>query len=114
MNQGFVFKIYLDDEQVGVAEETQSGFQSYTFRSKDGDQFASSILQNRHFHGHYDQWLATNSKSSDVPFYVADAATVLYAFHVLNHSPQPAHKPAELLGAAAVQSSEPAEAHISS
>mmetsp|Transcript_36271 Transcript_36271/g.76187 ORF Transcript_36271/g.76187 Transcript_36271/m.76187 type:complete len:373 (+) Transcript_36271:94-1212(+) len=83
MNQGLSFKIYIDNELVAIAEETSAGFQSLTFRSEKGEKYASSILQDRHFHGTFDQWLDKNSEKSPIPYYVTEAATLLYAFHVL-------------------------------
>ena len=48
------YKIYIDDALVAVAEETQQGFQSITFRGiHDRKELASSVLQDRHFHGQY-------------------------------------------------------------
>eukprot|EP00929_Paragymnodinium_shiwhaense_P008000 TRINITY_DN11191_c1_g1_i1.p1 TRINITY_DN11191_c1_g1~~TRINITY_DN11191_c1_g1_i1.p1 ORF type:complete len:369 (-),score=98.75 TRINITY_DN11191_c1_g1_i1:224-1330(-) len=83
MNQGMTFKIYVDDELVAVAEETQHGVQSLTFRSvKTSDNIASAVLQSRHFHGKYDQWLVKSKKHSPLPYFVADAAAVLFANHI--------------------------------
>jgi len=85
MNQGFSYKIYLDDEYVGVAEETQHGFQSLTFREKTtGESIASSVLKERHFHGKYDLWLVNNDDKDTIPYYVSSAATLLFAFHTIN------------------------------
>jgi len=85
MNQGFSYKIYLDDEFVGIAEETQHGFQSLTFRDKTtGESVASSVLKERHFHGKYDLWLVNNDEKDTLPYYVSSAATLLFAFHTIN------------------------------
>eukprot|EP00441_Pelagodinium_beii_P017282 CAMPEP_0197661856 /NCGR_PEP_ID=MMETSP1338-20131121/51711_1 /TAXON_ID=43686 ORGANISM="Pelagodinium beii, Strain RCC1491" /NCGR_SAMPLE_ID=MMETSP1338 /ASSEMBLY_ACC=CAM_ASM_000754 /LENGTH=350 /DNA_ID=CAMNT_0043239497 /DNA_START=114 /DNA_END=1166 /DNA_ORIENTATION=+ len=85
MNQGYSYKIYLDDEFVGVAEETQHGFQSLTFRDdKTGKSIASSVLKERHFHGQYDLWLVNNDDDDKLPYYVSSAATLLFAFHTIN------------------------------
>lgn len=89
MNQAMSYKIYVDDALVAVAEETQQGFQSITFRGvqeeNKGRELASSVLQSRHFHGKYDVWLVQN-KEEDVmlPDYVSSATTLLYAFYTLH------------------------------
>jgi len=85
-NQGMTFKIYLDDDLVAVAEETSKGVESLTFRDeKTSESVASAVLQQRHFHGKFDQWLVKSQKSSPLPYFVPDAVTVLFANHVQNH-----------------------------
>lgn len=86
MNQGMIYKIYLDNDLVGVAEETQHGFQSLTFRNKEtGMTMASSVLKERHFHGDRDLWLVKNNEKDELlPYYVSSAATLLFAFHTIN------------------------------
>jgi len=86
MNQAMSYKIYIDDELVAVAEETQQGFQSITFRGiHDRKELASSVLQDRHFHGQYDLWLVQNKKEDEImPDYVSSATTLLYAFYTLH------------------------------
>merc|ERR1740138_1327667 len=81
-----IYKIYVDDDLVGVAEETAHGFQSLTFRNeKSGLTMASSVLKERHFHGNRDLWLVKNNdKDEPLPYYVSSAATLLFAFHTIN------------------------------
>jgi len=88
MNQGMTFKIYLDDELVAVAEETQHGVKSLTFREMGTDEnCASAVLQTRHFHGQFDQWLVKSKASSPLPYFVPDATAVLFANHVTKDEP---------------------------
>ncbi|CAK9084386.1 ELMO domain-containing protein C [Durusdinium trenchii] len=86
MNQAMSYKIFLNDELVAVAEETQQGFQSITFRGVESrKELASSVLQERHFHGKFDLWLVQNHKKDLIlPDYVASATTLLYAFFTLH------------------------------
>ncbi|CAJ1361297.1 unnamed protein product [Effrenium voratum] len=88
MNQAMSYKIYVDDKLVAIAEETQLGFQSMTFRSVDEGRsaVASSVLQSRHFHGQYDEWLVDNKDKEEnvLPYYVSSATTLLFAFYTLH------------------------------
>eukprot|EP00401_Gymnodinium_catenatum_P019791 CAMPEP_0117617182 /NCGR_PEP_ID=MMETSP0784-20121206/85464_1 /TAXON_ID=39447 /ORGANISM="" /LENGTH=272 /DNA_ID=CAMNT_0005421023 /DNA_START=208 /DNA_END=1022 /DNA_ORIENTATION=+ len=82
MNQGMTFKIYMDNDLVGLAEETSRGFDSVTFRdvrNSTGALMGSSILKERHFHGAYDLWLAKSEAWGSLPYWVLDAATLLFA-----------------------------------
>ncbi|CAK9084613.1 ELMO domain-containing protein C [Durusdinium trenchii] len=67
-------------------KETQQGFQSITFRGVESrKELASSVLQERHFHGKFDLWLVQNHKKDLIlPDYVASATTLLYAFFTLH------------------------------
>eukprot|EP00931_Biecheleriopsis_adriatica_P063273 TRINITY_DN3827_c0_g1_i1.p1 TRINITY_DN3827_c0_g1~~TRINITY_DN3827_c0_g1_i1.p1 ORF type:complete len:343 (-),score=56.72 TRINITY_DN3827_c0_g1_i1:18-1046(-) len=85
MNQGVSYKVWLGDELVATAQETQHGFNSLTFRTTEsGDEESSSVLKERHFHGNFDLWLVSNKYSSQLPYFVSSAATLLFAFHTLN------------------------------
>mmetsp|Transcript_18197 Transcript_18197/g.49933 ORF Transcript_18197/g.49933 Transcript_18197/m.49933 type:complete len:175 (-) Transcript_18197:60-584(-) len=81
------FKIYMDNDLVGLAEETSRGFDSVTFRdvrNSTGALMGSSILKERHFHGAYDLWLAKSEAWGSLPYWVLDAATLLFAYNSLN------------------------------
>jgi len=87
-NQAISFKVYVDNDLVGVAEETAQGFPSVTFRNQHtGDEVASSVLISRHFHGLYDQWLVKNNFNKSIfPFFATSGASLLFAFNMaLNH-----------------------------
>lgn len=86
MTQAMSYKIYKGDTLVAVAEETQNGFESISFRNiTSRRELASSVLEGRHFHGQYDIWLVdAQKKDADLPAYVSSAATLLYAFFVMH------------------------------
>ena len=59
------YKIYKGDTLVAVAEETQNGFESISFRNiTSRRELASSVLEGRHFHGQYDIWLVDAQKKA--------------------------------------------------
>eukprot|EP00931_Biecheleriopsis_adriatica_P063277 TRINITY_DN3827_c0_g5_i1.p1 TRINITY_DN3827_c0_g5~~TRINITY_DN3827_c0_g5_i1.p1 ORF type:complete len:349 (-),score=55.07 TRINITY_DN3827_c0_g5_i1:34-1080(-) len=92
MNQGVSYKVWVDDELVAMAEETTHGFQSLTFRDiKSGEKQSSSVLKDRHFHGEFDVWLVNNKYSSELPYYVSSAATLLFAFDTLDQDKRDVH-----------------------
>lgn len=83
-NQAMSFKIYNDDDEVGVAEESAGDVPSLIFRSMHNDLIATSVLADRYFHGNKHEWIVKiNNRTQKVPFFVHNAATLLFAFHNL-------------------------------
>jgi len=107
MNQGMTFKVFLGDDLVAVAEETNRGFDSVSFRdvrNNTGPLIGSSILKERHFHGVFDLWLVKNEASSPLPYWVVDAATLLFAYKSANAKQSTAdqYRPSHFAAAPAV------------
>jgi len=82
-NQAKTFKIYLDDKEVWVAEESAGDVPSVTFRDMNNQEKASAVLQTRDFHKNKDQWLITvdvrKNETQQVPYFVQNAAALLFA-----------------------------------
>eukprot|EP00913_Durusdinium_trenchii_P003538 g3274.t1 len=77
MNQAMSCLIFLNDELVAVAEEITGGFQSITFRGVESrKELASSVLQERHFHGKFDLWLVQNHKKDRPTIHPSGTLTV--------------------------------------
>jgi len=94
MNQGMNFKIYLGDELVGQAEEHAIGHPSMIFRSDpNGTNEGSSLLTSRDYNSKFDQWLLTNTEQAPWPYYVTNAATLMFAMSIVNHKGSKAQTP---------------------
>merc|ERR1719362_1824061 len=83
-NQAMSFKIYSDNDEVGIAEESAGDVPSLIFRNMHNDLIATSVLADRNFHGTKHEWLIkVNNRTQKVPHFVQNAATLLFAFHNL-------------------------------
>jgi len=98
-SQGFKFNVYVGDEFVGYAQETGNRFNpaiSFTTTGANGQvkEFASSTLNDRHFHGSQDQWYIRSSDWSPVPYYAPVFTTLILAIRVahVKTADQEAHK----------------------
>lgn len=68
-------------QEVGHAGQTQLIFHRYT----NGVEIASALLNNRHYHGKYDQWFVEDSDNSPLPAYVTQSIAALFAFTELDN-----------------------------
>jgi len=85
--QSFTYKIWMDNKVVATTEEARSGdMPSMTILNATRAKIANSALISRDFHGKYDQWIVTNTEDTVLPYYVADAATLLFGFFELNNN----------------------------
>jgi len=97
-NQAKSFKVYNEDDQAGIVEESgtgSGGMPSLTFRSMNNDVMGTSVLQSRN-HGDTGmiEWLCNiNNRTQDVPWFVQNAATLLFAYFDIG---QGGHSPASL------------------
>lgn len=67
-------------QKVGQGGQSQVIFAEYT----SGNQIASGLLNDRHYHGQYDKWFVEDKKTSLLPAYVTQSITVLAAFDSLD------------------------------
>uniref|UniRef100_A0A7S4SPQ6 Uncharacterized protein n=1 Tax=Alexandrium monilatum TaxID=311494 RepID=A0A7S4SPQ6_9DINO len=80
-NQAMTFKIYSGDDLVGFAEEATGEVPSLTFRNSKNDFLGTSVLLDPNFHGTKAHWLVKNNRTGPFPYFVPNAASLLYAFH---------------------------------
>jgi hypothetical protein len=84
LNQAQSYNIYLDAKHVATVQEVTNGYPSLTINNADsGKEMGSALLANRHVHGDKDQWQVDNLKSTELPFFVASAISLPFAFSAL-------------------------------
>mmetsp|Transcript_28283 Transcript_28283/g.76611 ORF Transcript_28283/g.76611 Transcript_28283/m.76611 type:complete len:355 (-) Transcript_28283:89-1153(-) len=79
--QAQTFKIYLDDNLVGMVEETTGEAPSLTLRNMNLDVLGSAVLNSPAAHPDAQEWFVTNNETMPMPYFVGNAASLLYAFH---------------------------------
>lgn len=81
MNQAQSFSIWFDSEKVADAQEVNNGYPSLTITNiTNGKEVAASILNNRNFHGNRDQWYVHNLEHNSMPYFVAQAVSLPFAY----------------------------------
>jgi hypothetical protein len=81
VNQAQTYQLYADGNFVANVQEVNSGYPSLTLNDEEsGKEKGSAILKERDFHGDSDLWLASNSYSNELPYFLTAMVALPEAF----------------------------------